>query len=176
MKQMTMLVPLDGSPLAEAALTKAMDLAEGVENLKVILLRAAEAHTFPGADPTDAQVKVVREAEEYLSAVADRVRQEGIKDVEPVVWYGSPAYSIVEGARLYNAGLIVMSTHGRSGFGRLILGSVAESVLRGTTTPILLVRRPEAPVQVPEGEGGTIEERGSEAAELTSKSCCSGCS
>lgn len=157
MKQMRILIPLDGSALAEAALTKAMELAEGAESLKVILLRSAEAHTFPGADPTDAQVKVVREAEEYLATVADRLKREGITDVEPVVWYGSPAYSIVEGARLYNADLIVMSTHGRSGLGRLILGSVAESVLRGTTTPILLVRLPEAPVQVPEGAGQTRE-------------------
>jgi hypothetical protein len=46
-----------------------------------------------------------------------------------------------------------MSTHGRSGLGRLIMGSVAESVLRGTTAPILLVRAPEAPVDVPPGQG-----------------------
>lgn len=157
MKQMAMLVPLDGSTLAEAAITKAMELAEGIPNVKVVLLRSAEAHTFPGADPTEAQVKVVRDAEEYLTGVGDRVKQEGIKDLETVVWYGPPAYSIVEGARLYDVDLIVMSTHGRSGLGRLILGSVAESVLRGTTTPILLVRLPEAPVQVPAGAGEARE-------------------
>jgi hypothetical protein len=48
--------------------------------------------------------------------------------------------------------LIVMSTHGRSGIGRLILGSVAESVLRGTTTPILLLRAAGAPVERPQGD------------------------
>jgi hypothetical protein len=47
----------------------------------------------------------------------------------------------------------VMTTHGRGGLGRLILGSVAESVLRGTTTPILLLRAPAAPVEAPEGAG-----------------------
>jgi nucleotide-binding universal stress UspA family protein len=57
----------------------------------------------------------------------------------------------VEAARLRGADLIVMTTHGRSGLGRLILGSVAESVLRGTTTPILLLRVPEAPVETPPG-------------------------
>ena len=51
--------------------------------------------------------------------------------------------AIVEAAQLRGADLIVMSTHGRSGLGRLILGSVAEAVLRSTTTPILLVRASE---------------------------------
>jgi len=47
--------------------------------------------------------------------------------------------------------MIVMSTHGRSGLGRLILGSVAESVLRGTTIPVLIIRADSAPVDVPRG-------------------------
>src|SRR3970282_457430 len=50
--------------------------------------------------------------------------------------YGAPAGAIVEAARVQKADLITMSTHGRSGLGRLILGSVAEAVLRGTTTPL----------------------------------------
>jgi hypothetical protein len=49
------------------------------------------------------------------------------------------------------ADMIVMSTHGRSGLSRLIVGSVAESVLRGTTVPILIVRTERAPVDVPVG-------------------------
>jgi nucleotide-binding universal stress UspA family protein len=59
----------------------------------------------------------------------------------------------VAAASLRKADLIVMSSHGRSGLGRFILGSVAESVLRGTTTPILLVRAPEAPVESPRAAG-----------------------
>ena len=55
----------------------------------------------------------------------------------------------IDAARAYKADLIVMSTHGRSGVGRLICGSVAESVLRGTTIPIFLRRPPEAPVELP---------------------------
>lgn len=155
----TLLVPLDGSELAETALSKAMEFAAMIHNPKLLLLRATEAHTFPGVDPTEAQVRVVREAEGYLEAVADRLRGEGIRDVRTSVWYGHPAESIVEAARLYQVDLIMMSTHGRSGLGRLILGSVAESVIRGTTTPILLVRRPEALVQPPEGAGQAREEK-----------------
>ena len=74
-----------------------------------------------------------------------------IKGVETSVWYGPAAAAILDAARLRKADMIVMSTHGRSGLGRLILGSVAESVLRGTTTPILLLRAPEAPVEPPPG-------------------------
>ena len=130
-----------------------------IHNPKRLLLRATEAHTFPGVDPTEAQVRAVREAEGYLEAVADRLRRKGIRDVQTSVWYGHPAESIVEAARFYQVDLIVMSTHGRSGLGRLILGSVAESVIRGTTAPILLVRGPEAPVQLPKGAGQAREEK-----------------
>ena len=150
MKPGKILVPLDGSALAEAALSQATLLASEF-GAQVELLRAVEAHTFPGVDPTDAQVKVVQEGETYLAGVAERLRASGVKDVASSVWYGPPAFAIVEAARLTHVDLIVMGTHGRSGIGRMILGSVAESVLRGTTTPILLIRSPEAPVDRPAG-------------------------
>jgi len=143
------LVPLDGSSLAEAALWKAVDLG-GADGAAYSLLRAAEAHTLPGADPVEAQVSAVREAEEYLEGVARRLRERGVRAVETHVWYGAPAGAIAEAAKVQKVDMIVMSTHGRSGLGRLILGSVAESVLRGTTTPILVVRAAGAPVDAPE--------------------------
>jgi nucleotide-binding universal stress UspA family protein len=150
MKLQRVLIPLDGSVLAEAVLPKAVELAEG-SGAKLLLLRAAEAHTFPGTDPTAAEVKAVREAEDYLGQISDRFGALGIKDVQVSVWYGPAASAIVEAARFYKVDLIAMTTHGRSGLGRLVLGSVAESVLRGTTTPILLIRVAEAPVEAPTG-------------------------
>jgi nucleotide-binding universal stress UspA family protein len=144
------LVPLDGSALAEGALGRALEFVDGGATL--MLLRAAEAHTLPGVDPSNAQVEVVREAEDYLATVAARLAEKGVTRVETSVWYGPAALAIVEAAQLRRADLIVMSTHGRSGLGRLILGSVAESVLRGTTTPILLLRTEEAPLERPEVE------------------------
>lgn len=150
MKIDRLLVPLDGSPLAEQALTKALDVAEGGKTT-LLLLRAAEASTWPGVDPTDEQIRVVQEAEEYLSAVQARLAAKGIRKVETSVWYGPPASAITEAARVADADLIVMTTHGRSGLGRLILGSVAEAVLRGTSTPILLLRAHGAPVEPPLG-------------------------
>lgn len=152
MKLEKILVPLDGSSLAETALPKAAEMAES-SGAELLLVRAAQAHALPGTDLAEAQVRVVREAEEYLQQVADRMRTLGVKKLECSVWYGPAAYAIVEAARLHRVDLIVMTSHGRSGVGRLILGSVAESVLRGTTTPILLLRAAEAPVEPPTEKG-----------------------
>jgi nucleotide-binding universal stress UspA family protein len=151
MKLGTILVPLDGSVLAEAALPKALELAE-LSGARVLLLRAAEAQTLPGVDPTEAQVKVVGEAEAYLAQVQTRLTRQGRVTVETAVWYGPAALAIVEAARIRKVDQIVMTTHGRSGLGRLLLGSVAESVLRGIATPLLLLRTEGAAVQTPSGE------------------------
>jgi nucleotide-binding universal stress UspA family protein len=145
MKLATILVPVDGSALAEAALPKAMELAEA-SGARVLLLRAAQASSLPGVDPTEAQVKVVEEAEAYLARLKERLTTPGVK-VETSVWYGPAACAIVEAAGIHKVDEIVMTTHGRSGLGRLLLGSVAESVLRSTTTPILLIRAEGAPLQ-----------------------------
>lgn len=104
---------------------------------------------MPFVDPAGAQVAALEEAENYLAGVAVRARNAGATDVETSVWYGPPVESIVESARRRKADLLVMSTHGRSGLGRLVLGSVAESVLRATRTPILLLR-PETPAWIKE--------------------------
>jgi nucleotide-binding universal stress UspA family protein len=151
MKLGTILVPLDGSALAEAALPKALELAEA-SGASVLLLRAAQAQTLPGIDPTEAQVKVVREAEAYLAHVQERVPSRSGVKVETSVWYGPAAHAIVEAARIHRADEIVMTTHGRSGLGRLLLGSVAESVLRGATTPILVVHAEGSTIQAPAGD------------------------
>ena len=158
MKTERILVPLDGSALAEAAIEAALDLGHGMAST-LVLLRAAEAHTLPGADPTDEQVAVVREAEQYLADVAERLTSRGVKDVDTSVWYGPAATAVIEAAKLKKADLIVMSTHGRSGLGRLILGSVAESVLRGTMTPVCIVRAPGAPIESPKGAAKPQEKR-----------------
>jgi nucleotide-binding universal stress UspA family protein len=145
MRYSTILVPLDGSTLAEEALAHAVGLSVGAGGT-LLLLRAAETRALPIADPTDAQRRVVREADEYLAGIQDRLRRQGVTKVETSVWYGPAPDAIVDAARFCKADLIVMSTHGRSGVGRLVLGSVAERVLRTTSTPILLIRHCEAPL------------------------------
>lgn len=145
----TLFRSLDGSALAEAAIPTARELLKDNPGATLFLLRAAEALVLPCADITEAQVSVVREAENYLATMAERLRRSGVPNVKTSVWYGQPASAIVEAAEVAGVDLIVMSTHGRSGLGRLILGSVAESVVRGTRTPILLLRPAEAPVERP---------------------------
>ena len=151
MKFDTILVPLDGSLFGEQALPKAVELAKNNENATLLLLRAAAASTWPGADPTEAQVAAVCKAETYLETVAVRLREDGVPRVKTSVWYGAAAPSILEAARIANPDLIMMSTHGRGGIGRLVVGSVAESVLRGTRTPIFLIRIDGTPVEAPVG-------------------------
>lgn len=148
MKAHKILVPLDGSELAEAAIGDALDVANS-DSASLMLIRAAEARVLPGVDPISAQIEVVNDAEEYLASVKAGLEKRGFCNVETHVWYGPAAPAIIEAARVYKVDLIVMSTHGRTGFGRLVFGSVAESVLRGTTVPILLLRPSEAPVELP---------------------------
>ena len=129
------IVPLDGSTLGEAALTWAASATR--KGGTVVLVRAADALTTANA----------RAAETYLAGVATQVKALGVTNVDTSVPYGLAVDSIVEAARYRKADLIVMSTHARSGFARLVMGSVAESVMRSTTTPILLVRSPQATVR-----------------------------
>jgi nucleotide-binding universal stress UspA family protein len=149
MKVSKILVPLDGSLLAETALRPAVDLASSL-GASVLLLRAAEAPGLPGSDPTEAQVKVVREAEEYLDSVRRRFRGAVTAGITTSVWYGTPAEAIAEAARVNRVDMIVMTTHGRSGLGRMLLGSVTESILRGTPTPLLVLHPDGAPLQAPQ--------------------------
>jgi nucleotide-binding universal stress UspA family protein len=153
----TILVPLDGSTVAEAALAPAVALAREA-GAKLVLLRAAEAHTLPTADPIAAQVDVMREAEEYLARTRAKVMGAGIVDVEVSAWYGPAVEAIVEAARYRDADLIVMSSHGRSGVARLVIGSVTERVLRGTSVPILVIRPDGAPIDPPSMGGPSAKE------------------
>jgi nucleotide-binding universal stress UspA family protein len=139
MKAKRILVPLDGSPRAESALPKALELLSDRPGATLILLRAVETSTTPGVDPIDRQVAVVQEAEPYLAAVAERLYAQGIHRVVRSIWYTSPAKAIIEAARVRAVDMIVMSTHGRDGMPPASQGSVAESVLRGTTKPIVFV-------------------------------------
>ena len=79
------------------------------------------------------------EAKDYLNTIAQRLHQKGFK-AEPVVLFGNPADEILDYARKAKVGLIAMSTHGRSGVGRLVYGSVADQVLRAAPVPVLFIR------------------------------------
>lgn len=142
----TILVPLDGSAFSERALPMAKTLAQAMR-AQVVLMRAASASVFPGTDPTEAQVRAVEEAQAYLSSLATEFSQQGTR-VQVAVPYGDAAESILLEIGLRGADLVVMCTHGRSGLGRWIYGSVAEQVLARSAAPVLLVH--------PTGEPATL--------------------
>jgi nucleotide-binding universal stress UspA family protein len=132
------LVPLDGSELAERALAYATALA-GPTGAKLLLVRVAFAHTLAGVDGRERRVGAIHEAEQYLSQVRADLRERDFR-VDTLVPYGHPAECIADQARIQSADLIVMSTHGRTGASRLLFGSVAESVVARTSVPVLLER------------------------------------
>jgi nucleotide-binding universal stress UspA family protein len=132
------LVPLDGSDCSEMVLPKVEKLATELK-ASIALLRVASAHIFPGVDPTDSEVKVVREAEEYLNKIEERLKKKGFK-VDSHVRYGNDAEEILDHAAQKDIDMIAMTTHGRSGVKRFLLGSVAEKILRYSPKPVFLVR------------------------------------
>jgi nucleotide-binding universal stress UspA family protein len=134
------LVPLDGSALAEAVLPHVEELAKS-SAAELVLLGVAFAHIFPGADPIEAQVAAVQEAENYVANLAKTLQEKGIR-AEAKVRYGDPAEEILDHAARDHIDLIAMATHGRTGLKRVVLGSVAENVLRSAPVPMLLVRAP----------------------------------
>lgn len=138
------LVPLDGSPLSEAILPQVAELTHAL-GAEVTLLRVGLAHAFPGVDPkslVDEEVRVMQEAEAYLATVAQRFGQEGMT-IRTVVRYGQPAAEIIDHVAFEGVDLVAMSTHGRSGLTRLVMGSVAEEVVRKVRVPVLLLRSQE---------------------------------
>ncbi|MGA2515497.1 MAG: universal stress protein [Thermodesulfobacteriota bacterium] len=137
-KKERILVPLDGSDCAENIIPKVEELAERNEE-GICLLRVAMAHTFPGVDQTEAQVEVVREAEEYLHDMEGRLKAKGF-DVDAHVRYGNEVEEILEHAAQKEIGLIAMSTRRHSGIRHLFRGCVAEKVLRRTPKPVFLAQ------------------------------------
>jgi nucleotide-binding universal stress UspA family protein len=137
-KEERILVPLDGSKCAETVIPRVEELISG-KKTGICLLRVVSASTFPGVNPTEAQVKVVREAEQYLKGLEGHLRAKGL-DVDTHVRYGNDAEEILDHATQKEIDLIAMSTHGRNGIKRFLLGSVAEKVLRHAQKPVFLVR------------------------------------
>jgi nucleotide-binding universal stress UspA family protein len=162
------LVPLDGSAMAEAALDYVKEIARRCEPAEVTLLQVVRLPAgqtaavskpvngeFPGKrapastiDADKAAHPIYREqemasarsdAEASLASAAQALKAADISTRTDVV-FGRPAQEIVEYAETRGFELIVMCTHGRSGVQRWLLGSVADKVIRGTHLPVFVVR------------------------------------
>jgi nucleotide-binding universal stress UspA family protein len=133
----TLIVPLDGSPLAEAALPYAEHLAYNL-GMELMLIRAVP---FGGAYVDEATpLTGEREAHDYLATVADRLRAEGFR-VRSTLSGGLPGPHIVDLAHATPHSLLVMTTHGRTALARWFVGSVTEEVVRATARPVLVIPR-----------------------------------
>jgi nucleotide-binding universal stress UspA family protein len=130
------LVPLDGSRLAEAVLPHIVQLSKR-HGAELRLLRVAHAHALRDADLATAQLRVVQEAEAYLAGVAHRLAVKGVS-ASPAVRYGGTLEEILDDLWVNRPDLVAMSTHGRTWLTHLLLGSVAEQVLRASPVPVLL--------------------------------------
>ncbi len=150
----SILLPVDGSPLAEAAVPYATELARRFR-ATIHLVRVAETPeiysllSVPAGAPASAEVlnqlaqQLVESAESYVKELAERLRSEGLP-VEAHVLEGIAPEQLLAFERERQPGIVVMATHGRSGLSRIVLGSVAERLLREGTVPLLLIRPTEA--------------------------------
>ena len=159
--QRTILVPLDGSELAETVLPHVEALAkqQGAELVEVVLLSVCEPAGASGYYPPSARfetstgavhvmprdfaraqaAKQKMLAKQYLTRVEKRLKEAGLR-VRSEVRVGNPAHEIADYASNSPFNLIVMATHARSGLSRWAYGSVAAKVLQGVSSPIFLVR------------------------------------
>lgn len=132
-----LLVPLDGSELAESILIQVRRLLFR-KDAEVLLLRAVTLPPSVEADAGEPLDLLWSRATEHLQNVQGRLSSEGVR-VRSSVAEGFPANVILETAKKEKATLIAMSTHGRSGLSRWVFGSVTEKVLRASPVPVLAV-------------------------------------
>lgn len=140
------LVPLDGSPLAELAAEHAAEVAR-LCNAHLIFLRVA-------------QPEQTQEAAQYLYEVNQEAHYHSL-DTEAMVRYGSPAERIVDTANEMEVDLVILSSHGRTGLSRQVFGSVAETVMRTANCPVTVVKsfRHHPPASTPDSRTAGSERK-----------------
>lgn len=129
----SVVAPLDGSELAETSLPYVEHLAQTL-SLGVVLVRTVSG-TYPAEYPVE---ELERRAARYLESVARRLRDRGL-NVTTQVLPGAPAPAVGEFARNNPQSIIVITTHGRSGITRWLMGSVAEALVRSSGDPVMVV-------------------------------------
>lgn len=138
------LVPLDGSELAEQVLPHATALAE-LTGAELVLLRVIDTPTYDylmTAPELGASLRTQAESEatEYIQRKGNELRAAGFNITARAVNDGAVHATILRQAEKLGVDLIAMSTHGRSGLARMVMGSIADDVVRHATLPVLLVR------------------------------------
>lgn len=135
------LVPTDGSPASRRAIEHAVDLADthDAELHALYVINTASFASLPTEGSWEGVSDMLsREGESALEAVREVATRQDIP-IETVQLDGAPSREIVRYAEENGCDLIVMGTHGRGGIDRLLLGSVAEKVVRSSTIPVLTI-------------------------------------
>ncbi|MEI6046166.1 MAG: universal stress protein [Chloroflexota bacterium] len=139
-----LMVPLDGSLLAEKALPYAITLANRF-GAELLLMRVSEVPALV-SDTPEHELEVIHAAEIYLAEVQKFITAPTLnphleaKQVQTLVAYGESVREIAEIAPFEKVDLILMTTHGRTGLSRLVLGSVATSIIQHSKLPVILIR------------------------------------
>lgn len=137
----TILLPLDGSPLAEQALQHAVALAECFHSkliiLKVLVPLNNNLSLPPGAVKR-AEAATRELVNEYLNRVASRVQDKGFP-ITTITVTGRPHEEIIHFAEMEQVDIVVMCTRGQSGISRWLMGSVADRVVRSVNVPVFLI-------------------------------------
>lgn len=141
------LVPLDGSALAECVLPHVEAIANGCSVGSVVFARAIDYMRanidayFTKEQKKEMEARAEASVREYLDQVVSRVKPGGF-EVQKQILTGQAAESIAEYATKNDVDLIIIATHGRSGVSRWVWGSVADRILRSACVPVLMVRAP----------------------------------
>ena len=145
----TILVPLDGSKLAECVLPHVETLVKGSQAKRVIFARVVEPFLPPTSEYifSDDQIKKVDKenrayAEKYLKEIVGQAKYGSGVRIETTILSGNVPDSLAEFANKNGADIIVIATHGRSGVSRWVWGGVADRILRSSCVPVLMVRAP----------------------------------
>jgi nucleotide-binding universal stress UspA family protein len=143
----TILIPLDGSELSLSVLPSIEEIASKLGASIVLFHAINPVPGFPGTEIIASDPEFIREhserANEFLEKAAGPLRDRGL-DVRTMVLVGPVVDETLVAAEKCSADMIAMSTHGHSGIGRWILGSVADGVVRRTHLPCLLLRPEKA--------------------------------
>jgi nucleotide-binding universal stress UspA family protein len=145
------MVPLDGSKLAECVFPHLETIVKGCKAAEVIFVQAVEPISIPyGREVAQLtsleQVKAFEthqkvEAEKYLKETLARLKKSGVNARAKVV-YGKASEALSDYATKHDIDLVIIATHGRSGVSRWVWGSVADRLVRSVSAPVLMVRAP----------------------------------
>lgn len=139
------IVPLDGSSVAEQALVTATEIAKSM-NLKIIIARVTpplagyyQFTEYPAINFGELAQELDKDATKYLETVEQKLKNSGVGQVEKVLLHGNAAAAIIDEAKKVPDSFVIMTTHGLSGVKRTILGSITDRVVTESDRPVLVV-------------------------------------